>query len=338
MLRTLFLFLMLWPVAGNAHQLQGVALNLQEQGNGQVQANLKIQLRRDGLPLNLLPVLSPDCKAQDQARLQRVDQRVLRQWSMHCPGGLAGRSLRIDGLGPAAPEAIISIGFANGSIQTAVVDREQPAMQIGLVADSRGPGGLIAYFPIGIEHILLGPDHLLFVLCLLLVIRQGGGGWTALVTTITAFTLAHSLTLGLAVLAGLRLPSAPVEAVIALSILLLAVELARQGGNQADPPGLSLRYPALVAFAFGLLHGFGFAGALVEIGLPEAARGWALFLFNLGVEAGQLLFVAVVVSLGWLSMRTLRLPGRALANGLVTVTGTISAFWFIDRLLPVLGL
>ncbi|MDX1496986.1 MAG: HupE/UreJ family protein [Salinisphaeraceae bacterium] len=329
--------LLIWPVTGYTHQLQGVALSLQAYEDGQVDANLKIQVRRDGRPVNLLPVLSPDCQPQGQPSLQRIDERILRQWTMYCPGGLQGRRLEMTGLGPSVPEAIVTIGFEDGETRTAVLDREQPYLFIEQLPASTGPGGLVAYFPIGIEHILLGPDHLLFVLCLLLVIRQARGGMAGLFLTITAFTVAHSFTLGLSVWFELSLPSAPVEAVIALSILLLAAELARSQ-RHGDYPSLSIKRPALIAFVFGLLHGFGFAGALKEIGLPEAAQGWALFLFNLGVEAGQLIFVAAVIALAWLAQRSLRMPVHVLANLLVVFTGALSALWFIDRLQPVLGL
>ncbi|MGB1581384.1 MAG: HupE/UreJ family protein [Nevskiales bacterium] len=324
-------------MAAYAHELQGVALNLQEDANGHVQASLKIQARRDGQVVNLLPLFSPDCQEQGPAQLRRLGDQVLRQWSMRCDGGLPGRSLRIDGLGPSVPDAIVNIGFAHGGTQTVVLDRENPQIQIGISEEAQGPGGLLAYFPIGIEHILLGPDHLLFVLCLLLLLGQAQRGLASVLATITAFTLAHSLTLGLTVWQGWSLPSSPVEAVIALSILLLAAELARNR-QSSTTSSLSLRFPALIAFAFGLLHGFGFAGALKEIGLPEAAQGWALLLFNLGVEAGQLLFVLAVLLLAWLMHRPLRLSLQAMSAGLVLLTGTVSAFWFIDRLQPVLGL
>jgi hypothetical protein len=164
-----------------------------------------------------------------------------------------------------------------------------------------------------------------------------GGDLRTLIATITAFTLAHSLTLALAVLGAWGLPAKPVELLIALSIVLLAAELARfrhsrAGGNPA--PSMVFRKPWLLAFVFGLLHGFGFAGALAEIGLPEAARGWALLLFNLGVELGQLLFVAAVL-LVWALLRRaggLRLPAQARAIT-VTLLGGVAMYWTLDRLL-----
>jgi hydrogenase/urease accessory protein HupE len=181
------------------------------------------------------------------------------------------------------------------------------------------------YVGLGVEHILLGVDHLLFVLALLILVD----GWRRLVWTITAFTVAHSITLAAATLGWAALPPPPVEAVIALSIVFVAGEIlhARQGR-----PGLSLRMPWLVAFSFGLLHGFGFAGALAEIGLPQQQIPLALFTFNVGVEVGQLLFVAAVLLLGRLP-GFLRLPVPAwwpqvAAYGI----GSVAVVWVLERL------
>jgi hypothetical protein len=181
------------------------------------------------------------------------------------------------------------------------------------------------YLALGVEHILLGTDHLLFVLGLLLIVR---GPWR-LIKTITAFTLAHSLTLGLATFEVLTLPPAPVDALIALSIVFLAVEIlrARQGRT-----GLTHRLPWLVAFVFGLLHGLGFAGALAAVGLPAREIPTALLFFNLGVEVGQLLFVALVLNLRW-ALARLPLPRPAWAGPLPAYAiGTLATFWFLQRL------
>ena len=184
-------------------------------------------------------------------------------------------------------------------------------------------------------HILLGIDHLLFVLALLFLVRN----WPRLVGTVTAFTLAHSLTLAAATLGWVQVPQAPVEAAIALSIVFVAAEVlhARQGH-----PGLAARMPWVVAFVFGLLHGLGFAGALREVGLPEHAIPLALAFFNIGVEAGQLLFIAAFFLLVWVASRVLRgRQQRASATAWSTagklslpaayVIGTLASFWLIER-------
>jgi hypothetical protein len=189
----------------------------------------------------------------------------------------------------------------------------------GSVADAAG-----RYLALGVEHILLGIDHLLFVLGLLLIVR---GPWM-LIKTVTAFTVAHSLTLALATLGLVAVPSRPVDAAIALSIVFLAAEIlrARQGRT-----GLTHRFPWLIAFAFGLLHGLGFAGALAEIGLPAGEIPLALLFFNLGVEIGQLMFIAVVLSLRWAVLR-LEIAWPVWAEPLPAyLIGTLAASWFIER-------
>jgi hydrogenase/urease accessory protein HupE len=186
------------------------------------------------------------------------------------------------------------------------------------------------YLRLGVEHILGGVDHLLFVLALLMIVK----GWRKLLATVTSFTVAHSITLVLATLNVVHLSSGPVEAVIALSILFLATEIvhARRGR-----PGLTQRFPWVVAFTFGLLHGFGFAGALAEVGLPETAIPLALFLFNLGVEIGQVLFVTAVLGLGWTGLR-FQVPWPAWAWRVPTYAiGVTAAFWTIQRVVAFWG-
>jgi len=172
----------------------------------------------------------------------------------------------------------------------------------------------------------MGVDHLLFVFALLLIVSSA----RKLVVTITAFTLAHSITLGAATLGFVHVPQQPVEAVIALSILFLAVEIVH--GRQGRP-GYAARWPWLVAFIFGLLHGFGFAGALSEIGLPQQAIPLALIFFNVGVELGQLLFVLVIVSLTWLlhKLNQQKLVSRA-ETAVIYSIGGVSSFWLFERI------
>ena len=183
-----------------------------------------------------------------------------------------------------------------------------------------------AYLVHGIEHILLGYDHLLFVLALILIVPK----LRVLVATVTAFTLAHSITLALATLGFVHVPAPPTEAAIALSILLLACEIVRSSSGQ---PSFTARWPWFVAFAFGLLHGFGFASALAEVGLPKGDIPLALFAFNVGVELGQLAFIAAVL----IAMRLARripVPGAVSRQAKPITTyaiGSLAAFWFVDR-------
>ncbi len=187
-----------------------------------------------------------------------------------------------------------------------------------------------AYFKLGIEHILFGVDHLLFLLGLLLIVNDR---WM-LVKTISSFTVAHSITLAIATLGYARAPEPPLTAAIALSILFLGPEIVR---SQRGETSLTIRHPWVVAFAFGLLHGFGFASGLTTMGLPRAELPLALLLFNLGVEAGQILFVIVVLLLER-SFRVLevRLPRLIEALPAYTV-GSLGAFWTIQRVVIMLG-
>jgi hypothetical protein len=214
---------------------------------------------------------------------------------------------------------------ADDSVQVARLTPSAPAFVFEAT-----PGSLQvarAYTILGVEHILGGVDHLLFVLGLLLLVR---GPWL-LVKTITAFTVAHSITLAAAALGWVRVQQAPVEAVIALSILFLAGELARQRDGKA---GVMQRFPWIVAFTFGLLHGFGFAGALREVGLPETDIPLALLTFNVGVEIGQLVFVGVVLLL-LAGFRRLKLTVPVWANAAPAYgIGTIAAFWTLQRVAP----
>ncbi|MGQ0698524.1 MAG: HupE/UreJ family protein [Panacagrimonas sp.] len=236
--------------------------------------------------------------------------------------GLSG-SLEIQGVGKSVySAALVKVFWADGQSRVYTLTKAQPTVQLyGSADDRRGMGEIAkAYAVLGVEHILGGYDHLLFVLTLLFLV----GFNKRLLYTITAFTLAHSLTLALSALGWLTLRSPPVEATIALSIMLVAGEALH------SRPTLARRWPALVALLFGLLHGLGFAGALKEIGLPENHLSVALLTFNLGVELGQLL----VVGLAWLVHRTLaRRPPFTLARAPVLYAiGGVAAYWSIGRI------
>ena len=238
------------------------------------------------------------------------------------PAGLIGQRIEFVGLQASITDVLVRVSRLDGSLTTTLVHPAQPWIEIAATPGAFSVAG--TFLAHGIQHILGGFDHLLFVFGLLLV----SNGWM-LVKTITAFTLAHSITLALAVLGAVRLPGPPVEATIALSILLLAVEIARKNRGEIS---FTLQWPWVVAFCFGLLHGFGFAGALAEIGLPQRDLPLALFTFNVGVEIGQLMFVAAVLSLRALLLRFRRarptlLYARPVASyGL----GTLAAFWFFE--------
>ena len=237
-------------------------------------------------------------------------------------GGLTGTPITIDGLAGTFTDVLLRLERLDGTEITRRLTPDDPTY----VVESNPGLGQVAwtYFVLGVEHILLGIDHLLFVLALLLIVAD----WKKLVGTITAFTVAHSITLALATLGFVHVPGPPVEAIIALSIVFVASEIIR---SQQGEPGLTARWPWIVAFTFGLLHGFGFAGALSEVGLPQQSIPMALLTFNLGVEAGQLMFVAAAVLLYAISRRVSLKPPEWVYRVPAYAIGGIAAFWFVQR-------
>lgn len=236
--------------------------------------------------------------------------------------GLMGKRIEIAGLKMTSTEVLVRIEFANGVTTTTLLKPAQPWM----IVEGPRSAWQVAwdYTVLGIEHILSGFDHLLFVLALLLIVS----GTRRLLMTITAFTIAHSITLAAATLGLLWLPAAPVEATIALSILFLASELVKVNRGQ---PSLTASYPWLVAFTFGLLHGLGFAGALADVGLPQHEIPLALLMFNVGVELGQVLFVVVILASVFV-LQKLRKNWPAWSRQLPAYgIGTMAAFWFVQR-------
>lgn len=229
----------------------------------------------------------------------------LSNWTAICTGELAGRTISIEGLERQATDVLVRVQPLD---RAPVTHRLTPEETTFMLPEQPSPLAVLGtYGVLGFEHILEGWDHLLFVLALVLLIR----GTRRLVWAITAFTVAHSITLALAALGHLSIPGPPVEAIIALSVVFLAVEFLKRKEGE---PRLSERAPWVVSFAFGLLHGLGFAGALQEIGLPDTDIAVALLAFNLGVEAGQLAFVAVILAAGFVIRKTV--------NGIGGISGT----------------
>jgi hypothetical protein len=246
-----------------------------------------------------------------------VERRVIA-----APGGLAGKRIELVGLQATITEALVRTHTWDGSESTTIVRPSQPWLDVparqGWIEVALG------YLREGIAHILFGLDHLLFVAALMLIVRDG---WM-LVKTITAFTLAHSITLTLATLGLAAAPAAAVDALIAISIVLVAGEIVRRERGEAS---LTSAWPWVVAFAFGLLHGFGFAGALVGLGLPQGDIPLALLSFNLGVEIGQLIFIAAVLITVRSMARLVPIPRPVLVASAYAI-GIIAAFWSLERL------
>jgi hypothetical protein len=277
--------------------------------------------------LHLVPQLSEGALDRDPDLNTITPSFALRQWrNLSDNGGqpLNGQTLSVAGLERSITDVLVSVTLLDGRTTQQILTPRQP--QITLDFSAHAAPAATAYLKLGIEHILTGIDHLLFVFGLLLLVRKP----KPLLGTITAFTAAHSITLAATALGWIHVRSSVVEALVALSIVILAVELVRHAFGKA---GVTTRYPWLIAFAFGLLHGCAFAGALAEVGLPSQAIPLALFLFNVGVEIGQVLFIAAA-SLALLGLaKLLRDPPPWTRLIAPYAIGSFASYWFIERFL-----
>lgn len=308
--------------AAVAHEMRPAYLQMTETAPGTFDILFKTPMQGD-LRLSLDVELSGPATLSQPAAMRMTGDAMVQTWRIRTDVALAGRELQIKGLSNTLTDALVRVEFADGH---SWVQRLTPASPSAVIpARQAGWQVALTYLRLGIEHILLGTDHLLFVLGLMMV----AASTMRLVKAITAFTAAHSITLAAATLGFVHVPSKPVEAAIALSIVFVAVEVihARQGRI-----GLAAKLPWLVAFGFGLLHGFGFAGALSEIGMPDGQIPTALLFFNVGVELGQLLFVSAVVGL----VAAFRLTRVAMPRWTALVPayaiGTVAMFWVIQRI------
>ncbi len=276
-----------------------------------------------GLAARATPALPADCSFSRERR-ELQERALVLTAQVRCVQPLIGRSVGLKGIGATFTDALLRVASLDGRIRTARLTPAAPTFRIE--ADPSRFEVAHTYLSLGIQHILFGWDHLLFVVALVMLLRRG---WT-IAKAVTAFTLAHSITLIGSTLGFLGLPQAPVESVIALSIIFLCVEIIKAKPGEAR---LSERAPWIVAFLFGLLHGFGFAGALAEVGLPHGEVPVALLTFNLGVEAGQLVIVTATL-LCLTLIRRLHEPALSPAITLATyATGITASYWFIERTL-----
>lgn len=315
------ILLLITTIPGMAHEVRPGYLEITETTPERYQVLWKIPMKGDAV-LRMTPVFPETCKEQTPPSSRKVAAAMVKQWSIICAGGLKDVDIAIDGLQNTLTDVLARVTHAGGATQTVRLAPDNIRFTVSGIPSTLEV--ITTYLSLGIEHILLGIDHLLFVFALLLIVQ----GWRRLVGTITAFTVAHSITLAAATLGYVNVPQAPVEAVIALSILFLATEIIHM---QQGKIGLAQRYPWLVAFIFGLLHGFGFAGALSEIGLPQSDIPLALLFFNVGVEVGQLIFVATVLLIGMVLKRLISQPMRWGETVITYMIGGIAAFWTIER-------
>jgi hypothetical protein len=306
----------------HAHEVRPAYLELRETANGELDLLWKTPMVGD-LRLSLAPVLSGPSEELAPLAMRRTGSAAVQTWKLRLLEPLRGRELGIEGLDATMTDVLVRVEFADGSIW---VERLTPKAPVVTIPE-RPEGWSVAgtYLVLGVEHILTGVDHLLFVLALLIIT---GGGWR-MVKTVTAFTTSHSVTLTAATLGWVHVPQRPVEAIIALSIVFVAAEILR--GRQGRPPGIAARAPWVVAFSFGLLHGLGFAGGLSEAGLPDGHIPLALLFFSLGVEAGHFLFVAFVLASMALARRVLTRAPQWVELAPAYAIGSVAMFWVIQR-------
>jgi len=314
--------LLLAPGASAGHGLDPASLALRETAPGVFAVRWQVSALH--LPgADVAPVLPARCRPLSTTDVESGSDNVTLRWTVDCgPAGLAGETIGVSDLAAAKINALVSMSRLDGEEIQTVLGPRRPSFEIP--AHATRADVVRSYAGLGIEHILTGPDHLLFVFGLLLLVATR----RLLVQTITAFTLGHSITLSIAALHVANVPSRPIEVLIALSVLTLAVELARD----TRKPTLLRRFPWAMAVAFGLLHGFGFAGALAEAGLPAHDIPLALVAFNAGIEIGQLAFVGAVLLAGALAARWV--PGLAprATSTAVYAMGILAAYWCFERI------
>ena len=280
-----------------------------------------------GRPMAIVADLPENCDQRIPGQPIWNGAAYVARWTAACAGGLEGGVIRIDGLDQTATDVLVRFDFIDGVSESR---RLTPGDSSFTVPTQPSRLEVVrTYFLLGVEHILSGIDHLMFVLALLLLVK----GVRRVVVTVTAFTLAHSLTLAGATLGFVHMPGPPVEAAIALSIVFVASEIIH---SRHGKPGLTEKYPWVIAFTFGLLHGLGFAGALSEIGLPQKAIPVALLFFNVGVEVGQLFFLAsvfAVIALARQITRRINVPRPTWAWAVLPYSiGSVAVVWVIERI------
>jgi hydrogenase/urease accessory protein HupE len=329
MKRALFVLALLvtFVPAAFAHEVRPAYLELRQTGTETFDALWKVPGRGENLRLGLYVELPAGCINISQPLGSMVKEAYTERWTVKCAGGMDGGTIVIAGLSATISDVLVRLERLDGTTQVTRLTPSAPSFVV-----EAAPGALKVartYLVLGIEHILLGIDHLLFVLALFILVKGTG----RLIATVTAFTVAHSLTLAGATLGFVHVPGPPVEAGIALSILFVAAEIvhSRQGRI-----GLTERFPWIVAFTFGLLHGFGFASALSEVGLPQSAIPVALLFFNVGVEIGQLFFIASILTVITFTRYVTKRIGVAQPAWAWRVPayaiGGVSAFWIIQRI------
>ncbi len=307
----------------SAHEVRPAYLELRQTDGGMYAVLWKVPAAGE-MRLSIHPRFPENCKPVGEVTSYRGSDSYAEHLNIACPGGLNGRTIVIDGLAATMTDVLVRIEFTDGATWTQRLKPSVPAAMIPKTASRLQTAGV--YLKLGVEHILSGVDHLMFVLALIILTR---GGWK-LVKTVTAFTLSHSVTLTAATLGFVHVPQRPVEAVIALSIVFVATEIVKV---RRGIKSITVSAPWMVAFSFGLIHGLGFAGGLNDAGLPALHIPTALLFFSLGVECGHFLFIGVLLSLIALA-RHVRIPFPRWTELVPPYAiGGVAMFWVIQRLI-----
>ncbi|MCB1691806.1 MAG: HupE/UreJ family protein [Pseudomonadales bacterium] len=313
--------LLLFGYPAQAHEMRPSYIELVETAPGEYDVRFRQPVGQGGLQQEL----QTGCEAVSGKLPLRTQSTLTQQWRIVCEE-TEMPTLSVTGIEQSISDTIVRVTRQDGGVAEYTLSAAEPVLSLA----TRATPGLPVYLELGVKHLLFGFDHVLFVIGLMMLIDRP---WR-LVQTITSFTLAHSITLALSTLNIVQLSPAPVEAAIALSILYVAVEIA--AGPSRD--GITRRFPWVISFAFGLLHGFGFAGVLREIGLPPEAAGWALLLFNVGIEVGQIMIISVVLLVALTVRRVVpaSLDTRMLRLVPAYLIGTVSVWWMAGRLATML--
>ena len=319
MIRALLLSVLIWFTAATAqaHEVRPAYLKLTETAESEFTVVWK-QPQLENRRLKINPVFPESCEETSEHGLENYGDTVIERWAIACP--LTSGTLTLEGLERTLTDAFVDIDYLTREDIRAVLKPSQFSLNLAEAPTSAAG----SYLKIGIEHVLAGWDHLLFILGLVLLVRP-----RQVIGVATSFTVAHSLTLAITALGFVSVPSRPVEILIAASIVFLAIEVIRKHRGE---PSIAARKPWLIAFAIGLIHGFGFAGALADIGLPKGQELFALFLFNVGVELGQIIAIIAALCILW-AVGNITKPGRRFMETLATYCiGAIGMFWVIERL------
>jgi len=303
-----------------AHEVRPAYLDVREETPDVFSVLLKTPMQGDAR-LALSAAFSGNVVKLTPVVSRPTGDAMVQTWQIRAVDPLEGKAVSIDGLQNTMTDALVRIEFLDGYVWLEKLTPGAPGATIPASQSSWSVAK--TYIVSGIEHILFGFDHLLFVASLMLIVRD----WRMLVKTVTAFTVAHSITLTFATLGWATLPSAPVEAMIAFSIVLVGAEIVRMERGETS---LTIAWPWVAAFVFGLLHGFGFAGALVDLGLPRGDIPLALFSFNVGVELGQLMFIAAILTIVAAARQFFTIPRQAVIASAYGI-GMVAMFWVFER-------